>query len=126
MTLRAVLMGLLVAAACVAAQEDLTRLRERMVEEQLAARDIRDARVLAAMRKVPRHLFVPASLQRSAYDDNPLPIGRDQTISQPYIVAFMSQALEVKPAHKVLEVGTGSGYQAAVLGELAAHVYTIE
>ena len=120
------LLGLLVATACVAAQEDFSRLRERMVEEQLAARDIRDARVLAAMRKVPRHLFVPPALQRSAYDDNPLPIGREQTISQPYIVAFMTQALEVKAAHKVLEIGTGSGYQAAVLGELAAHVYTIE
>jgi protein-L-isoaspartate(D-aspartate) O-methyltransferase len=78
------------------------------------------------MRKVPRHLFVPADQQRLAYEDHPLPIGKDQTISQPYIVAYMSQALELKPTHKVLEIGTGSGYQAAVLGELAAQVYTIE
>jgi protein-L-isoaspartate(D-aspartate) O-methyltransferase len=78
------------------------------------------------MRKVPRHLFVPPDRQRLAYADHPLPIGNDQTISQPYIVAYMTQALEVQPSHKVLEIGTGSGYQAAVLGELAAQVYTIE
>ena len=124
--MRLALLALVVAGACVSAQEDLARMRERMVTEQLAARDIKDARVLAAMRKVERHRFVPIDLQRSAYDDNPLPIGRDQTISQPYIVAFMTQALELKPSHKVLEIGTGSGYQAAVLGEMAAQVYTIE
>lgn len=107
-------------------QAQLDKQRERMVAEQLAGRDIRDARVLDAMRKVPRHLFVPVSMRDSAYQDSPLPIGNDQTISQPYIVAYMTQALELKPSHKVLEIGTGSGYQAAVLGELAAQVYTIE
>ena len=124
--MRLAMLGMIGALACATAQADLDKLRERMVAEQLAARDIRDGRVLAAMRQVPRHLFVPRPLQSSAYDDNPLPIGRDQTISQPYIVAYMTQALEVKPTHKVLEIGTGSGYQAAVLGELAAQVYTIE
>lgn len=108
------------------AQEQFDKQRERMVAEQLAGRDIRDPRVLDAMRKVPRHLFVPAPMRGSAYQDSPLPIGNDQTISQPYIVAYMTQALELKPSHKVLEIGTGSGYQAAVLGELAAQVYTIE
>ncbi len=100
--------------------------RERMVREQIAARDIRDPQVLAAMRKVPRHLFVPADVQQFAYIDSPLPIGLGQTISQPYIVAFMSQALELKPQDRVLEIGTGSGYQAAVLAELVKEVYTIE
>ena len=100
--------------------------RARMVEEQLAARDIRSARVLDAMRTVPRHLFVPEAQRAEAYGDHPLPIGHDQTISQPYIVAFMTQALEIEPEHRVLEIGTGSGYQAAVLGALAKVVYTIE
>ena len=100
--------------------------RLRMVNEQLKARDIRDPRVLDAMVKVPRHLFVPESLRARAYSDSPLPIGYDQTISQPYIVAFMTQALDVQPRHRVLEIGTGSGYQAAVLGLLADRVYTIE
>jgi len=100
--------------------------RERMVTEQLAGRDIRAPRVLEAMRRVPRHLFVPMPQRLSAYEDFPLPIGRGQTISQPYIVAYMTQALELEPTDKVLEVGTGSGYQAAVLGALAAEVYTIE
>jgi len=100
--------------------------RTRMVNEQLRARDITDARVLDAMLKVPRHLFVP-DLQRSqAYEDHPLPIGHDQTISQPYIVAFMTQGLNIAPDHRVLEIGTGSGYQAAVLSVLAKDVYTIE
>ena len=97
-----------------------------MVNEQLKARDIRDPRVLDAMVNVPRHLFVPDSLRGRAYADSPLPIGYDQTISQPYIVAFMTQALDVQPGHRVLEIGTGSGYQAAVLGLLAGQVYTIE
>jgi protein-L-isoaspartate(D-aspartate) O-methyltransferase len=97
-----------------------------MVEAQLKARDIRDPRVLDAMLSVPRHLFVPESQRDDAYGDYPLPIGHDQTISQPYIVAFMTQALDVQPAHRVLEIGTGSGYQAAVLGKLAKMVYTIE
>lgn len=109
-----------------APQDRYAGQRERMVAEQLAGRDIRDPRVLAAMRRVPRHLFVPMPQRVSAYEDYPLPIGQGQTISQPYIVAYMTQALKIEPAHKVLEVGTGSGYQAAVLGELAAEVYTIE
>ncbi len=100
--------------------------RERMVREQIAGRDVRDARVLAAMRKVPRHLFVPADVRKLAYIDSPLPIGLGQTISQPYIVAFMTEALELKPQDRVLEIGTGSGYQAAVLAELVKEVYTIE
>ena len=97
-----------------------------MVEQQLRARDIRDRRVLDAMRKVPRHRFVPENVRARAYGDYPLPIGHDQTISQPYIVAFMTQALKVEPTSRVLEIGTGSGYQAAILGELAREVYTIE
>jgi protein-L-isoaspartate(D-aspartate) O-methyltransferase len=105
---------------------DWDAARLRMVETQLRARDITDARVLAAMRKVPRHLFVPEPLRAAAYDDSPVPIGLDQTISQPYIVAFMSQALDVQPGHRVLEIGTGSGYQAAVLAELTDRVYSIE
>lgn len=97
-----------------------------MVEEQLRARDISSPRVLDAMLSVPRHLFVPEPQRAAAYGDYPLPIGHDQTISQPYIVAFMTQALEIAPEHRVLEIGTGSGYQAAVLSLLAKEVYTIE
>jgi len=97
-----------------------------MVRRQIAARGISDPAVLAAMRTVPRHEFVPLDLRASAYDDRPLPIGRAQTISQPYIVAFMSELAELRGQESVLEVGTGSGYQAAVLAELAARVYTIE
>ena len=93
--------------------------RERMVDQQLRGRDIRSDAVLQAMRRVPRHRFVPQEEQSGSYSDYPLPIGFGQTISQPYIVAFMTEALEVGPEHKVLEIGTGSGYQAAVLGELA-------
>jgi protein-L-isoaspartate(D-aspartate) O-methyltransferase len=100
--------------------------RQRMVAEQLRGRDIRSQAVLDAMGRVPRHRFVPADEQAGSYTDFPLPIGFGQTISQPYIVAFMTEALEVGPAHKVLEIGTGSGYQAAVLGELAGEVFTIE
>ncbi len=100
--------------------------RNKMVDTQLAARDITDPRVLDAMRLVPRHWFVPANLAARAYDDNPLPIGHEQTISQPYIVALMTQLLAVKPGDKILEIGTGSGYQAAVLAELTPHVFTIE
>jgi len=100
--------------------------RERMVREQIEARDVRDSRVLAAMRLVPRHLFVPTEMQPYAHSDQPLPIGYGQTISQPYIVAFMSEALELKPEDRVLEIGTGSGYQAAVLARLAREVYSIE
>ena len=101
-------------------------MRRRMVDEQLKARDVRNPRVVAAMLDVPRHLFVPERLRAEAYEDGPLPIGHSQTISQPYIVGFMSQALEVGPDHRVLEVGTGSGYQAAILSRLAREVYTIE
>ena len=102
--------------------------RLRMVERQLAAvgRDIRDPRVLEAMRKVPRHKFVPERLRGLAYGDTPLSIGHGQTISQPYIVAFMTEKLEPAPTDRVLEIGTGSGYQAAVLAELVKEVYTIE
>ena len=106
--------------------EWLNSARERMVSEQLRARGIRSPAVLEAMRRVPRHLFVPEDARRQAYADHPLPIGYGQTISQPYVVAFMTESLEVDRDHRVLEIGTGSGYQAAVLGELAAAVYTIE
>ncbi|MBI2358038.1 MAG: protein-L-isoaspartate(D-aspartate) O-methyltransferase [Deltaproteobacteria bacterium] len=97
-----------------------------MVERDLRARGIRDPKVLQALSLVPRHLFVPESLQASAYEDRPLPIGEGQTISQPYIVALMTELLELGGAEKVLEIGTGSGYQAAVLSHLAKEVYTIE
>ena len=107
-----------------AADEEVRRVR--MVDEQLRARDITSARVLEAMRTVPRHRFVPEMLRERAYDDTPLPIGLGQTISQPYIVAFMTQALDLQPGHRVLEIGTGSGYQAAVLAELTDEVYSIE
>ena len=100
--------------------------RARMVNEQLKARDIHSERVLDAVLKVPRHLFIPESERAEAYSDSPVSIGYGQTISQPYIVAFMTQALNVEPDHRVLEIGTGSGYQAAILGELAKEVYTIE
>ncbi len=100
--------------------------RLRMVDRQLRARDIRSPRVLEAMQRVPRHLFVPETVRAQAYIDYPLPIGYGQTISQPYIVAFMTEALDVQGTHTVLEIGTGSGYQAAVLAELARAVYTIE
>jgi protein-L-isoaspartate(D-aspartate) O-methyltransferase len=106
--------------------KDVTALREAMVARQIEARGVVDARVLAAMRKVPRHLFVPPDLQRLAYEDEPLPIGQEQTISQPYIVAFMTEALALRPEDRVLEIGTGSGYQTAVLAEIAAEVWTVE
>ncbi len=100
--------------------------RERMVRSQLAARGISDVRVLEAMRTVPRHLFVPAHMVGSAYRDSPLPIGQGQTISQPYIVAYMTEQLELKGDERVLEIGTGSGYQAAILSLLADRVVTVE
>lgn len=100
--------------------------RERMVAQQLKGRDITDSRVLAVMAKVPRHRFVPERFVSLAYGDHPLPIGSGQTISQPYIVALMSQWAELNPGDKVLEVGTGSGYQAAVLAELTEEVFSIE
>ena len=104
----------------------LTRDRERMVTTQIEARGITDPLVLAAMRAVPRERFVPAALARFAYEDRPLPIGEGQTISQPYIVAVMAQAAGLKPGARVLEIGTGSGYGAAVLSWIAAEVYTVE
>ena len=102
------------------------RAREEMVATQIASRGVHDAKTLAAMRKVPRHLFVPASSVGQAYDDYPLPIGHGQTISQPYIVGFMTEALGLVGGESVLEVGTGSGYQSAVLAEIAATVHTVE
>ena len=105
---------------------DLSEARERMVATQIAARGVTDSRVLAAMREVPRHLFVPEAVAHDAYDDRPLPIGEGQTISQPYMVAAMSAALAPTPTDRVLEVGTGSGYQAAILARLARSVVTIE
>ena len=97
-----------------------------MVEDQLRRRGISDPRVLEAMGKIPRHLFVPEDYRDSAYDDRPLPIGEGQTISQPYMVAIMTQSLELKGGERVLEIGTGSGYQAAVLAEVARELFTIE
>jgi protein-L-isoaspartate(D-aspartate) O-methyltransferase len=108
-------------------QEDYYReARQVMVETQIKRRGVLDPRVLAAMAKVPRHRFIPRHLWEQAYSDYPLPIGEEQTISQPYIVALMTEALELSGPEKVLELGTGSGYQAAVLGELAAEVFSIE
>jgi len=101
-------------------------LREFMVNTQLISRGIKDERVLNAMRKVPRHLFVDESIQYKAYDDMALPIGEGQTISQPYMVAIMTELLELKGSEKVLEIGTGSGYQVAILSKLSREVYTIE
>ncbi len=101
-------------------------LRDEMVRTQIAARGVRDERVLQAMRTVARHLFVPEEMRAEAYADHPLPIGEGQTISQPYIVGLMSELLEVKPGDRVLEVGTGSGYQAAVLATMGCQVYSME
>jgi protein-L-isoaspartate(D-aspartate) O-methyltransferase len=100
--------------------------RRRMVETQIAARGVKDERVLAAMTDIPRHLFVPSTFREAAYNDSPLPIGKGQTISQPYIVAVMTELLMVKPEDRVLEIGSGSGYQAAILGKLAKSVITVE
>ena len=105
---------------------DFAAQRQRMVEQQLKPRAIKDERLLAAMARVPREEFVPADERGDAYEDGPLPIGFDQTISQPYIVAFMTEQLRLKPSDRLLEIGSGSGYQAAVLAELVADVYTIE
>lgn len=99
---------------------------ERMIAEQLETRGIHDPRVLEAFRATPREWFVPADLQSSAWEDSPLPIGGGQTISQPYIVAYMTEALELRPEDRVLEIGTGSAYQTAILARLASHVYTAE
>jgi protein-L-isoaspartate(D-aspartate) O-methyltransferase len=109
-----------------APEDELSALRERMVEWQLRARGVDDPRVLDAMRRVPRHLFVPAEHRQQAYGDHPLDIGFGQTISQPYIVGYMTAALSLPPEARVLEIGTGSGYQTAVLAEVAREVYSIE
>lgn len=103
-----------------------TRLRDDMVDQQIVRRGVRDQAVLTAMRTVPRHNFVDRKYRQESYSDGPLPIGRDQTISQPYIVASMTEELELKPTDRVLEIGTGCGYQTAVLAEIAAEVYSIE
>jgi protein-L-isoaspartate(D-aspartate) O-methyltransferase len=129
--------GLIVISLCflltestVAAQEGednyFLNLRRRMVQEQIIARGVKDEKVLAACLKIPRHKFVSSELQRFAYQDQPLPIGYGQTISQPYIVALMTELAGLSPEDKVLEIGTGSGYQAAILAEIAQEVYTIE
>src|SRR5688572_24714393 len=126
--LRASAVTLLVGSGAFAqsAPSELRARRLDMVERQIRQRDVADPRVLEAMRTVPRERFVPAALASRAYEDNPLPIGHGQTISQPFIVAYMTEALRVEPQHKVLEIGTGSGYQAAVLAQLARDVYTVE
>ena len=105
---------------------DYAQARQRMVQEQLVSRGINDARVLEVMARVPRHLFLESELRNQAYEDHPLPIGASQTISQPYMVALMAQALELKGTERVFEVGTGSGYLAAVLSELCAEVFSVE
>jgi len=126
--MRAAAAAFLVIACAAAAPpaEDPARARERMVRDQIEARGVADARTLAAMRKVERHQFVPPEVAALAYADHPLEIGDGQTISQPYIVAVMSEAIGLRGGEKVLEVGTGSGYQAAVLAEMGARVYTME
>ncbi len=106
--------------------DSFSSLRQKMVVDQIASRGIKDSKVLDAMRKVPRHLFVPENQQSAAYEDYPLPIGQGQTISQPYIVAYMTEAARLTPNDKVLEIGTGSGYQAAILAEIVKEGYSIE
>ena len=127
----AVTAALLVAAGSLTAAPDseevrFARQREEMVKTQIEERNVKDPRVLNAMRKVPRHRFVPEQQRELAYADSPLPIGEGQTISQPYIVAYMTEALRLKADDRVIEVGTGSGYQAAILAEIAREVYSIE
>jgi protein-L-isoaspartate(D-aspartate) O-methyltransferase len=111
---------------CAREPDNFARLRELMVQHQIMARGVKDSNVIKAMLKVPRHSFVPKARQAYSYEDYPLPIGEGQTISQPYIVAYMTEALDLRPGDKVLEIGTGSGYQAAILAELVKEVYTIE
>jgi protein-L-isoaspartate(D-aspartate) O-methyltransferase len=121
-----ILIGITIGAVNISWAEDWAKLRANMVSKQMKARDITDPEVLKVMGEVPRHMFVPKYVQRYAYSDRPLPIGEGQTISQPYIVALMSQLLDLKGGMKVLEIGTGSGYQAAVLSALGAQTYSIE
>ena len=119
-------MSVLLAGGCRGPADPMQKKRYDMVERQIAARGIHDPRVLEAMRAVPRHLFVSPAEADSAYDDRPLPIGSGQTISQPYVVAFMAEQLRLAGKEKVLEIGTGSGYSTAILASLAAKVYSIE
>lgn len=116
----------IVSPLLVAAPDSYASLRESMVREQIESRGVRDRAVMEVMKRVPRHQFVPAAIRSWAYADRPLPIGHGATISQPYIVALMTELLEVRSSHRVLEIGTGSGYQAAILARLSKHVYTIE
>ncbi len=125
-TLAGIAAAMLIWLAAPALADDFDTQRRQMVADQLVRRGIRQEQVLQAMERVPRHRFVPTHLAARAYDDGPLPIGYDQTISQPYIVALMSELLDLQPGRRVLEIGTGSGYQAAILAQMGAHVYTIE
>lgn len=126
MIIAVLILSILTGGSMLPQNDKYTSLRERMVKDQIVDRGITDKSTLSAMRKVPRHLFVPADVRDEAYDDNPLPIGYGQTISQPYIVAYMTEVSGPAPEKRVLEVGTGSGYQAAVLAEITDTVYTIE
>ena len=117
---------MLTGAITCAQADNWEALRQQMVDAQIRAREVRSENVLRAMARVPRHLFVPEPMRRYAYEDRPLPIGQGQTISQPYIVGYMTDVLRLEPEHRVLEIGTGSGYQAAVLAEIARQVYSIE
>ena len=129
MTRPALVMLAILSTTCTpegAQRSSVEQRRMAMVDHQIQARGVKDARVLAAMREVPRERFVPPNQADRAHDDRALPIGHGQTISQPYIVAHMSETLDVQPQHRALEIGTGSGYQAAILGKLAREVYTIE
>ena len=121
-----VMTGFLFAVTGSSATDEYRVKRLKMVERDIKGRGVRDRRVLDAMTRIERHLFVDSIFMDSAYEDHPLPIGEGQTISQPYVVALMTEALKLKPTDKVLEIGTGSGYQAAVLGEIVSEVYTIE
>ncbi|HYI96412.1 MAG TPA: protein-L-isoaspartate(D-aspartate) O-methyltransferase [Bryobacteraceae bacterium] len=124
--MRTQLVAFLLTAALLPAQDPFRSDRDRMVQNQIAARGIKNASVLKAMRETPRHMFMPVDVRSAAYEDRPVSIGHGQTISQPYIVAFMTEALDVAKDHRVLEIGTGSAYQAAILSRLAHEVYTIE
>lgn len=119
-------LSILFLSSCVPQEDEYVKTREQMVKQQIENRGIKDQLTLEAMKKVPRHKFVPPNLLDRAYDDGPLPIGYGQTISQPYIVAYMTEVINPKPEQKILEIGTGSGYQAAVLSEIVDSVYTIE
>ncbi len=124
--LAVIVLLLLPGPAFPAGDDEYARSRQRMVEQDIRGRGIRDAAALGALSRIPRHLFVPGDIRSRAYGDHPLPIGEGQTISQPYVVALMTEALKLSPGERVLEIGTGSGYQAAVLAEIVKEVYTIE